>query len=198
MFQQPKCSKNASAVLLRPLFLDYQKTELYNIIEVHKCSPRRVYMDKILHSKIEDIPVSHRNEHDDYEYFRRKFVPFGAAGNTAVSVYEIPPHKAAYPYHFHHKNEETFYIISGEGILRTPDGERKVCAGELLFFPTGREGAHKLTNCSDTQNLVYIDFDAVHDVDIAVYPDSEKIGIWGKGINKLYHEGDDAAYYDGE
>ena len=52
-----------------------------------------------------------------------------------VSVYEIPPMKAAYPYHFHHNNEETFYIISGEGILRTPNGEREVGAGDLLFFP---------------------------------------------------------------
>ena len=48
---------------------------------------------------------------------RRRFVPFGEAKNTLVSVYEIPPKKAAYPYNFHHNNEETFYIISGEGIL---------------------------------------------------------------------------------
>ena len=155
-------------------------------------------MDGIKHSRIEDIPVRHKCEHDGYEYFRRKFVPMGAASNTVVSVYEIPPHKAAYPYHFHHKNEETFYILSGEGILKTPEGERKVCAGDLLFFSAAPEGAHKLTNCSDTENLVYIDFDAVHDVDITIYPDSDKIGVWGKGINKLYPNDADVDYYDGE
>lgn len=155
-------------------------------------------MDGIKHSRIEDIPVRHKCEHDGYEYFRRKFVPMGAARNTVVSVYEIPPHKAAYPYHFHHKNEETFYILTGEGMLKTPEGERKVCAGDLLFFPATPEGAHKLTNCSDTENLVYIDFDAVHDVDITIYPDSDKIGVWGKGINKLYPNDADVDYYDGE
>ena len=155
-------------------------------------------MSEIKHSKIESIPVSHKCEHDGYEYYRKKFIPFGGAKKSLVSVYEIPPHKSAYPYHFHHNNEETFYILSGEGVLRTPDGERKVSAGEFLFFPTGPAGAHKLTNSSDTENLVYIDFDVVHDVDITIYPDSEKIGVWGMGINQLYPQDEAVDYYDGE
>ena len=155
-------------------------------------------MSEIKHSRIEDIPVSHKCEHEGYEYYRKKFIPFGGAKNSLVSVHEIPPHKSAYPYHFHHNNEETFYILSGEGVLRTPDGERKVSAGEFLFFPTGPAGAHKLTNSSDTENLVYIDFDVVHDVDITIYPDSEKIGVWGMGINQLYPQAEAVDYYDGE
>jgi uncharacterized cupin superfamily protein len=155
-------------------------------------------MSEIKHSKLEEIPASHRCEHDGYEYCRKKFVPFGSANHTLVSVYEIPPGKAAYPYHYHHKNEETFYILRGEGTLRTPDGEKKVSAGDLLFFPTGPAGAHKLTNCSATEKLIYLDFDVVHDVDIAVYPDSDKIGIWGKEINKLYPQCSAVDYYEGE
>ena len=155
-------------------------------------------MSEIKHSKIENLPVSHKCDHEGYEYFRRKFIPFGGANNTLVSIYEIPPGKSAYPYHYHHKNEETFYILSGEGILRTPEGERKVCAGELLFFPTGQAGAHKLTNVSQSENLVYIDFDVVHDVDVTAYPDSDKIGIWGMGINKIYPDNSNVDYYDGE
>jgi len=155
-------------------------------------------MSEIKHMKMEELPVSHRCEHDGYEYFRRKFIPYGGAEHTLVSIYEIPPGKSAYPYHYHHKNEETFYILSGEGILRTPEGERKVTAGEFLFFPTGPEGAHKITNTSESELLVYLDFDVVHDIDIAVYPDSDKIGIWGKGINKLYPQNGNVDYYDGE
>ena len=92
-------------------------------------------MSEIKHSRIEDIPVSYRNEHEGYAYYRRKFVPMGHANNALVSVYEIPPKKAAYPYHYHHNNEETFYILSGEGILKTPEGEKRVSAGDLLFSP---------------------------------------------------------------
>ena len=75
------------------------------------------------------------------------------------------------------------------------------CVGEgdeMLFFPTGPEGAHKLTNSSETEMLTYIDFDVVRDIDIAVYPDSDKIGIWGKGINKIYPKDGNVDYYDGE
>lgn len=155
-------------------------------------------MSEIKHKSIGDMPATHRCEHTEYEYYRRKLLPFGEAKSSVVSVYELPPKKAAYPYHYHHNNEETFYIISGEGILRTPDGERTVRGGELLFFPTGPEGAHKLTNASETEMLVYIDFDAVQEVDITVYPDSEKIGVWGMGINKLYPDDADVDYYEGE
>ena len=155
-------------------------------------------MSGIQCSKIEEIPASHRAEHPGYEYFRRKFVHFGETDHTQVGVYEVPPGKAAYPYHFHHKTEETFYIISGTGLLRTPEGEREVRGGELIFFPAGEEGAHKLTNSSNTENLVYIDFDVTHDLDVAVYPDSDKIGVWGMGINQMYPKSANVDYYDGE
>lgn len=155
-------------------------------------------MGQIKHAKIEDIPVSHKCEHEGYEYFRRKFVPFGASDHTHVCVYEIPPMKSAYPYHFHYKTEETFYIISGIGILKTPEGEKKVSAGELLFFPAGESGAHKLTNASETEKLVYIDFEATHELDVAVYPESDKIGIWGMGINQMFPKAAEVDYYEGE
>ena len=146
----------------------------------------------------EEIPTTHKHDHPDYEYYRKKMIPFGSARNTVVSIYEIPPLKSPYPYHYHEKNEETFYILSGEGLLRTIEGERKVKAGDFLFFPTGPDGAHKIANTSSTEPLIYIDFDVVHEIDIALYPDSGKIGIWGKEINRIFLEKDDVAYYTGE
>ena len=155
-------------------------------------------MSQIKQCKIDQISANHKCEHEGYEYYRRKFVPFGAANHTHVCVYEIPPMKSAYPYHYHYKTEETFYIISGEGVLKTPEGERSVCQGELIFFPAGENGAHKLTNTSRTENLIYIDFDSTHELDVAVYPDSDKIGIWGMGINKMFPKSAETDYYEGE
>lgn len=154
-------------------------------------------MDEIRHVKTEELPVKHK-EHGDFEYYRRDFIPRGAAAGTLVSVYEIPPLKSAYPYHYHLQDEETFYIISGEGLLRTPEGEIKVSAGDLLFFPANPEGAHRLTNISPNEKLVYIDFDVIHHMDVAVYPDSGKIGVWGKGVNKVFSQDADVDYYAGE
>ena len=44
-------------------------------------------MSEIKHESIDNIPQSHKNEHDGYEYYRRKFVSFGEAKKTSVSVY---------------------------------------------------------------------------------------------------------------
>ena len=152
----------------------------------------------IRHSKIADLPAKHKALHEGYEYTRRNFVPRGQAEGALVTVYEVPPQKEAYPYHYHLKDEETYYILSGEGLLKTPEGEKRVSAGELLFFPAGSEGAHKLTNTSLTKMLVYIDFDVIHDLDAAIYPDSGKIGVWGKGVNRVYPLDADVDYYEGE
>ena len=54
-------------------------------------------MSEIKHESIDNIPKSHKNEHEGYEYYRRKFVPFGAAQNSLVSIYEIPPDESGIP-----------------------------------------------------------------------------------------------------
>lgn len=155
-------------------------------------------MNSIRHISIGSLQAKHKAAHEGYEYVKKAFVARGQAAQTLVNVYEIPPMKSAYPYHYHLKDEETFYIISGEGILKTPDGEERVETGDLLFFPAGSGGAHKLTNVSLTEKLVYIDFDVIHDLDAAVYPDSGKFGVWGKDFNRVYPLDADVDYYEGE
>lgn len=149
------------------------------------------------HRNIDDLPRKHRSGAEGYEFYRRDLLAVHEA-QSLVRVYELPPGKSAYPYHYHLKNEETFFILKGEGLLRSSEGERPVKAGDLLFFPAGEEGVHKLTNTSETEMLVYLDFDVVHDLDVTVYPDSGKIGIWGKDVNKVYRMDDDVPYYEGE
>jgi len=155
-------------------------------------------MSGFLHKKVADVIGTHKSEHTDYAYHRRSLVPPGHARQCVVSHYEIPPGKSAYPYHYHLKNEEVFYILSGVGLLRTPEGERTVRAGELLFFPADETGAHKLTNASETETLTYLDFDTRNDIDVSFYPDSGKIGIWGDGANQVYRTIDQSDYYRGE
>ena len=152
-------------------------------------------MPGILHMRMEDMRVSH-NVHGNYEYTKRTFVRRGA-GETLLCVYEIPPGKSAYPYHYHLKDEESFHILSGTGTLRTPEGERPVAAGDFLYFPAGPEGAHKLTN-TGTEPLIYTDFDVIHDIDVCVYPDSGKLAVWGKDVNRVYPMDANVDYYTGE
>ena len=153
-------------------------------------------MPGFLHLRAEDMPARH-HAHGEYEYIKRAFVPVGEH-NTLLCLYEVPPGKSAYPYHYHMRNEESFHILSGEGTLRTPEGERHVSAGDYLHFPAGPEGAHKLTNTSDHAPLVYIDFDVHHVLDVCHYPDSGKLAIWGMGVNRVYPGDANVDYYQGE
>lgn len=155
-------------------------------------------MKEIIHTNIESVPAKHKSAHKEYEYYKRQLLPFGNAEQCNISVYEIPPGRSAYPYHYHTKNEEAFFIISGKGVLKTPAGEKEVSPGDFIFFPTDENGAHKLTNTSETERLVYLDFDTYNEIDVAIYPDSGKIGIWGKNINQVFKTNQQVDYYDGE
>jgi Uncharacterized conserved protein, contains double-stranded beta-helix domain len=113
-------------------------------------------------------------------------------------VYTLAPKKSNYPYHYHLTSEETFFVMSGQGMLDTPGGPKPVKKGDFMFFPSGENGAHKLTNVSATEDLVYIDFDTKDYVDVALYPKSNKIGVFSKGVHKVYRIDDDVPYYEGE
>lgn len=155
-------------------------------------------MEEFKKSNIQDLPMKHQKEHAGYTHDCRNFVPDRKSGQCRVNVYEVPPGNSMCPYHYHLNNEEVFYIISGMGCLLTPEGEQIVKAGDLLFFPANENGAHKLTNISETETLRYLDFDTTNDVDLCLYPHSGKIGIWGKDVNRLYRMQDTLSYYDGE
>lgn len=155
-------------------------------------------MEEILKVRFEDVPSKHKSEHEGYEYYKRELVSKSDAHQCAISIYEVPPGKAAYPYHYHIRNEEAFYILRGIGLLETPTGNKEVSAGDFLFFPANEEGAHKLINTSKTEALVYIDFDTHNEIDVAFYPHSGKVGIWGKNINQVYYTNKQVNYYSGE
>lgn len=155
-------------------------------------------MQNISINNLYDIEPKHKQEHEQFEYYKRELVPKSDSRKCAISFYEIPPGKSAYPYHYHTQNEECFYIISGSGLLKTPEGDKSVTGGNFVYFHPSEKGAHKLTNISTTENLVYLDFDTTNSVDVAIYPDSNKIGIWGNGIDQIFRISDSVDYYEGE
>lgn len=145
------------------------------------------------------IKPKHKNEHGAYEYYKYEVVKPKKDGQCQISIYEIPPRKAAYPYHYHLKNEETFYIISGSGILETPNGNKIISAGDIIFCPALEKGSHRIINSSQDKMLVYLDFDTVNYPDIAYYPNSDKVGIILKDEpNKFYKNSENVDYYEGE
>jgi uncharacterized cupin superfamily protein len=101
-----------------------------------------------------------------------------AAGGEAlaVKVYELPPGERVCPYHYEYE-EEWLLVLTGAVAVRTPGGEETLTAGELVCFPPGPEGAHTASNPgAETARILM--FSSAREPAVAVYPDSDKIGVW--------------------
>jgi len=150
-------------------------------------------------TSIGDTAPEHVSEHSSYEYLKYNTVERRPGCPAKAAVYELMPGKANYPYHYHTCSEEVFYILSGTGFLDTPDGRKTVAEGQFICCPPGQDGAHKLTNASKTEKLVYIDFDTVHSPDVVYYPDSNKVGVYIDGREpSFFIEDTSVDYYEGE
>jgi uncharacterized cupin superfamily protein len=124
-----------------------------------------------------------------------------AAGGKelAVKLYEIPPGQGLCPYHYEYV-EEWLLVLEGELTLRTPQGEKQIARGAVLCFPAGPEGAHKVNNHGSVAARIVM-FSSAREPAVAVYPDSDKIGVWpGRSEdNLMLRRGDGQVdYYEGE
>ncbi len=83
--------------------------------------------------------------------------------------------------------------------LRHPDGEEDLERGEVVVFPVGPEGAHKVTNRGEEPARVFM-FSTMVEPSVAVYPDSNKLGVWpgDKRDNLLVRRDSAVDYWDGE
>ena len=152
---------------------------------------------KIMTANVENTPTKHKS-HQNYEYFKHLIVPKAAENQCTVAIMEVPPQKSSYPYHFHMGITEVFYIISGIGSLETPDGEREVAKGDVIVFPPGMQGAHRIMNMSESEMLVYLDCDTTSMSDVAFYPHSGKMGTIVAGEPAFFELKDRVDYYKGE
>lgn len=139
--------------------------------------------------------------------FRRKRLAAAAGGDDlGCSLYELPAGARSWPYHYHTGNAEAFYVLSGEGTVRTPDGEEPVRAGDYFACPVGPEGAHRLVNDAD-EPLRFLAISTMVEPDVTVYPDSEKFGVYTgsppggddeRDVSGYYEIDSDVSYWKGE
>jgi len=85
-------------------------------------------------------------------------------------------------------------------VVRTPEGEQELERGEVVCFPPGPTGAHKATNRGGAQARIAM-FSSAREPAVAVYPDSDKIGVWpGNPDDEIMLRRADGhvGYWDGE
>src|SRR3954451_880896 len=88
-------------------------------------------------------------EHPGFECLRARLGRQAGAEKLGMSLWEVPPGKSAYPYHWHFVEEELVVVLSGRPSLRTAHGWRELDEGEVVSFRTGEEGGHQLVNRSE-------------------------------------------------
>lgn len=114
-----------------------------------------------------------------------------------ASLYELEPGQKTFPYHFHVGMEEWLLVVSGRPTLRTPEGERALEPGDVVAFPRGPDGAHQVRNETDEPaRLLMLSSEAEYE--IAVYPDSDKIGALSPVVRKLFPADAAVDYFEGE
>ena len=136
---------------------------------------------------------------EGYRAGMSRFGPSIGAEKLGATVYELPPGQSICPYHYEYPEEEWLIVLAGRPTLRHPQGEEELGEGDVVCFPEGPDGAHKVTNRTDATVRVLM-VSTKHAVAAAVYPDSDKIGIWtgNDPDNVLVRRSSAVEYYDGE
>ncbi len=130
-----------------------------------------------------------------YETPYARIGPMIGAAGLGASVYVLTEGQSVCPYHWEAGDEEWLLVLSGRPVVRTPEGEDELEPGDAVCFPRGPEGAHKVTNRYAEPARIAI-LSTKNEPGIAVYPDSNKVGVWPPG--KLFRLDDAVDYWDGE
>ena len=103
---------------------------------------------------------------------------------------------------YHTGNEEALFVLSGEGRLRLDGEELPLSAGVYAALPADEHGAHRVVNDSEGP-LRYLMASTMTEPDVAVYPDTDKLGVFvgappgGEGersVHGYYRRDDDVGY----
>ena len=138
----------------------------------------------------------------DAEGYRAGSVNVGRALGAkalAVKIFELPAGQSVCPYHYEYE-EEWLVVLDGSVAVRTPDGETMLAHGAIACFAKGPSGAHKVTNRGHRSARVMM-FSSTREPAVAVYPDSDKIGVWpGNPDDQVMLRREDGAvsYFEGE
>lgn len=139
--------------------------------------------------------------------WRRKRLGTEAGGEgLGCSLYELPPGKRSWPYHYHAANEEALFVLEGTGRLRLAGETVPLEPGDYAAFPADERGAHRVVN-DGAAPLRYLLVSTMVEPDVTVYLDSGKVGVFvgaapgasGERTVGGYYRLDDAVdYWAGE
>jgi uncharacterized cupin superfamily protein len=149
---------------------------------------------------VHDLPLEELGSLQPAGYVQRaaRLGPKIGAERLGGTVYELGPGESSWPYHFEGVEEEWLIVLAGAPTLRDPEGEHQLDEGDVVCFPVGPEGAHKIGNrTGSVVRILMLSTMPVGGLSISVYPDSEKVAVWPWPGRRLRIT-DSLDYWDGE
>lgn len=80
------------------------------------------------------------------------------------------------PFHWHLREDEVFFVLSGRGLLRYGEETREVRAGDCISCPAGTRVAHQLANPFE-EDFVYLAIGHRDPNEVCGYPDNGKVMV---------------------
>ena len=147
---------------------------------------------------LDELKLEHFERGDKFACDAVRIGPLLGAKDLGFSYDVVPPGKRSCPFHSHSGEEEMFFIVKGRGTLRYGNETRALRAGDFICCPTGGpETAHQIVNDSDAE-LGYISVSTMRDAEVCEYPDSKKIGAFGKGVRHMSASASHVDYWTDE
>jgi uncharacterized cupin superfamily protein len=157
--------------------------------------------------KVNEADLDWTTVERDGAAWRRKQLSAAAGGeDLGCSLYELPPGRRAWPYHYHTANAEALFVLDGHGSLRLAGETESLEPGDYVAFPADERGAHRVINDAD-EPLRFLVVATMNEPDVTVYPDSEKFGVYvggapgdseGRTLEGYYRIADDVDYWSDE
>jgi uncharacterized cupin superfamily protein len=97
-----------------------------------------------------------------------------------VNLTTLPPGKESSMRHWHSHEEEFVFVLEGEVVLCTEEGEQTLTAGTCAGFKAGAKDGHQLVNRS-SRPAVYLEVGTRDDADAVVYPDVDL--MWNPAVH---------------
>ena len=114
------------------------------------------------------------------ERFRRRLGDAGGLTDFGVNLLTLKPGVWSSQRHWHRKEDEFIYILSGEVTLVTDAGEEILRGGDCAAFPKNDGNGHHLINRSD-RDVLCLEIGTRSGGDFATYPDIDLLADPAKG-----------------
>jgi uncharacterized cupin superfamily protein len=126
----------------------------------------------------EDLPETERSMSAHYGAAFKCLTPSMRpnGGKLGINRMRLKQGRTTCPFHYHMREDEAFFVLSGRGVLRYGEEFREIRSGDCISCPAGTRIAHQIAN-PFPEDLVYLAIGPADPDEVCVYPDTNKVHV---------------------